>query len=83
MRDIPPYILATGYPLKYSGINTVGLRRRGFDSELRHSIKETYKTLYLSNYNISQAVKVIKEKNPSKEIKSILKFIENSERGII
>ena len=83
LRDIPPYILATGDPLKYSGINTVGLRRRGFDSELRHSIKEAYKTLYLSNYNISQAVKVIKGKNPSDEIKSILKFIEHSERGII
>ena len=39
--------------------------------------------IYLSNYNISQAIQIIKEKNQSDEIKSILKFIENSERGII
>lgn len=89
LHDVPPFILATGEPLKYSGINSVGLRRRKFNKKMRANIKNTYKILYLSNNNTSQALTVIKTKiienfiENSEEIKSILDFIKNSERGII
>jgi UDP-N-acetylglucosamine acyltransferase len=89
LQDVPPFILATGEPLKYSGINSVGLRRRGFDNNLRNVIKSIFNIIYLSNNNTSQAIIAIKRKirensiKKSKEIKSILDFIENSERGII
>lgn len=89
LQDVPPYILATGEPLQYSGINSVGLRRRGFSKVVRNSIKNTYKIIYLSNNNTSQAISIVKRKvienfiDNSKEVKSILDFINNSERGII
>ena len=84
LHDVPPFILATGEPLQYSGINTVGLRRRKFSLNTRNKIKNAYKILYSSNYNVSQAVKEIKTTiDNSKEIKSILDFIKKSDRGII
>ena len=84
MKDVPPFILANGEPLKYSGINSIGLRRRNFDLKTRNLIKKTYKLLYLSNSNISQAlVKIKDEIEIIDEIKLIIDFVENSERGLI
>jgi len=83
-QDIPPYILAAGSPLHYKGLNLVGLKRRGFSDETIQHIKETYNIIYGSQYNISDAVKAVKESvPPSEEVKNILNFIESSERGII
>jgi UDP-N-acetylglucosamine acyltransferase len=53
LQDVPPYILATGEPLKYSGINSVGLRRRKFNLESRTLIKKAYHLVYKSNLNLS------------------------------
>ena len=84
LQDVPPYILANGEPLKYSGINSVGLRRRNFDSEKRSIIKKAYKLIYLSNLNTSQAIIEIEKKlKLTDETKTIIKFIEKSDRGII
>jgi len=84
LQDVPPFILANGEPLKYSGINSIGLRRRNFDLKTRNLIKKTYKLLYLSNSNISQAlVKIKDEIEIIDEIKLIIDFVENSERGLI
>ena len=84
LQDVPPFILANGEPLKYSGINSIGLIRRDFDFKTRNLIKKTYKLLYRSNSNISQAlVKIKDEIEITDEIKLIINFIENSERGLI
>lgn len=84
VKDIPPYILAGGYPLKYEGINIVGLKRKGFASELISDIKKAYDLLYHSEYNFGDAVKKIKETIELKpEIKVITDFVETSERGIV
>jgi len=84
LQDIPPYILATGEPLKYSGINSVGLRRRDFSLEARKTIKKVYALIYQSDCNLSQAVDRIKsEFEQTDEVKTILKFIERSDRGLI
>lgn len=84
LKDIPPFILASGEPLKFTGINVVGLRRKGFNLNSRKKIKEIYNIIYNSKYNLSQAVKYI-EKNFSEdnELNTILDFIERSERGIV
>ena len=83
-RDVPPYILAAGDPLTYAGLNSVGLRRRGFDSELLMQMKRVYKLIYRSNLNVTQALTRIKEEfELVPEIKNIVDFIESSERGII
>ena len=80
----PPFILATGEPLQYSGINSIGLRRRNFELETRNLIKKAYKIIYKSNLNTRDAIKSIKENiKLTKEIKKIINFIDNSERGII
>ena len=84
LQDVPPFILANGEPLQYAGINSVGLTRRGFDLETRNLIKRAYKLLYRSDSNISQAIVRMKtEIENTKEIKIILDFVENSERGLI
>ena len=84
LQDVPPFILANGEPLQYSGINSIGLIRRNFDLEQRNLIKSAYKLLYKSNSNISQALVEIKNKlEMTDEIKSIIDFVENSERGLI
>ena len=84
VQDIPPYIIANGEPLKFSGINILGLKRRKFSSDERDDIKKAYRLIYNSNYNISQAVKKIKNSfNMNDSIKDILEFINSSTRGLI
>jgi UDP-N-acetylglucosamine acyltransferase len=83
-QDVPPYILAGGSPLNYKGLNLVGLKRRGFSEEAIRHIKQAYTYIYHSSYNISDALKAIKDSvKPTEEIKHIIEFIESSERGII
>jgi UDP-N-acetylglucosamine acyltransferase len=84
VKDLPPFILAGGYPLKYEGINVVGLRRRNFTDEQINNIRKTYDTIYNSGLNVSDAVKkIIGSFEMSDEIDNILNFIEESKRGIV
>lgn len=83
-KDVPPYALAGREPLKYTGINSVGLRRRGFTNESINRILDIYRIIYQKGLNVSQAVSFIKENMPaSAEMDIILEFIKNSKRGII
>jgi UDP-N-acetylglucosamine acyltransferase len=82
--DVPPYILAGGAPLGYKGLNVVGLKRRGFTDEQLRNIKNAYNLIYGPEYNISDAIKAVKDSVPlTDEVKNIISFIEQSERGII
>ena len=84
LQDVPPYILATSEPLKYAGINSVGLRRRNFDQNTRNKIKMAYKLIYTSDLNLKYAIsKIKKEIEMTEEVKNIIKFIDNSDRGLI
>jgi UDP-N-acetylglucosamine acyltransferase len=83
-KDIPPYIIVGREPITYSGINMVGLRRRGYDNEKISAIQEIYRILYQSGMNNKEAVKYIEENIPdSKEKEIIITFIANSQRGIV
>ena len=83
-KDIPPYVIAGNEPLKYSGLNLVGLRRRGFSNTDIDSLKEAYNVLYNSGLNVSQAKeKINSELVKNKFVQNILKFIDESSRGII
>jgi len=83
-KDVPPYILAAGQPLKYMNLNIVGLRRRNFSRELINKIKSVYKLIYQSNMNTSQALELLKnDQEQTPELKEIYQFIEKSNRGII
>ncbi len=84
VQDVPPYILASDEPLRFVGLNSVGLRRRGFSSETLLQLKRVYKVLYRSGLNVSQAVGRIKADFPmTPEIENVLRFIEHSDRGIL
>ena len=83
-KDIPPYIIAGREPIAYSGINIIGLRRRGFSNETIENIHNAYRIIYQSGLNTSDALKKIEEEIPtSPEIEYIVSFIRDSERGII
>ena len=84
-KDIPPYIIVGREPAKYSGLNIVGLRRRGFSNEAINSIRSAYRHIYESGTIVSKAVERIKEDgNMTPEVESIIYFIEKvSQRGII
>ena len=83
-KDIPPYVMVGREPITYVGLNIVGLRRRGFSSERINGIQEIYRYLYLSGYNISQAVERIEQELPPSEDRTlILDFVRSSSRGIV
>ncbi len=84
IKDVPPFVLASGEPLRYYGLNTVGLRRRGFPEDRIEPIKKAYRLIYRSGLNVSQALARIKdEMEINDDIRHIIQFIESSERGII
>jgi UDP-N-acetylglucosamine acyltransferase len=84
IKDVPPYIKAGRSPLCYVGVNSVGLQRRGFTSEKINGITDIYRSIYLKGYNITQATQFIEKELPDSEEKSeILKFIRESNRGIL
>jgi UDP-N-acetylglucosamine acyltransferase len=83
-KDVPPFTKAAREPLRYCGINSIGLRRRGYSNEKINEIQEIYRTLYLKGYNNSKAIDIIElDHPPSKERDEILNFIRNSDRGIM
>lgn len=83
-KDIPPFIIAARDPVSYCGINSVGLNRRNFTKEQIGSIQETYRLLYMSGLNVTQAVAQIQETVPqTPERDLILDFINASPRGIV
>jgi UDP-N-acetylglucosamine acyltransferase len=84
VKDVPPFALAAQEPLAFQGINAIGLRRRNFSQETIDCIEKAYHYIYYSHLNISQGVARIKKDLPmTEEIKEIVKFIEQSKRGII
>lgn len=83
-QDIPPYCMAAREPVAYCGLNLVGLRRRGFSSELIENIHNTYRLLYQRGKLREECLQEIRETVPmSPEIEYILDFITSSKRGII
>lgn len=82
-QDIPPYVIAGKEPIRFAGLNLVGLRRRGFSVEVIDNIREAYRILY-SKGLIKEGIEEIKARIPmSKEIEYIINFVETASRGII
>src|SRR5688572_1181109 len=83
-KDVPPFTKAAREPLTYAGINTVGLRRRGFTSEKISEIQEIYRYIFLKGLNNSKALDMVEREVPSSvERDYIVEFIRTSERGIM
>lgn len=83
-KDIPPYVKAAREPISFVGLNSIGLHRNGFSQEDIQAINEIYRILYLSDLNVTNAIKQIKETLPESIYRDeIVNFIENSNRGVI
>lgn len=82
-QDIPPFVIAGKEPIRYAGVNLIGLRRRGFDNATIESIHDAYRIIY-SQGVLKDGIAEAREKYPdSKEVDYICNFIESSKRGII
>ncbi|MFZ4741422.1 MAG: acyl-ACP--UDP-N-acetylglucosamine O-acyltransferase [Bacteroidales bacterium] len=83
-KDVPPFTKSAREPLSYVGINSIGLRRRGFSFEKIKEIQDIYRIIYLRGYNVTQAIDVIEaEMAATPERDEILSFISKSSRGIM
>jgi UDP-N-acetylglucosamine acyltransferase len=83
-KDVPPFVKGAREPMSYVGINSIGLRRRGFKSEKIREIQNIYRILYQKSFNNTQAARLIEaEMEATNERDEILQFIKNSKRGIM
>jgi UDP-N-acetylglucosamine acyltransferase len=83
-KDVPPFSMAGREPVTYTGINSIGLRRRGFDNDTIYAVQEVYRIIYQRGLNISDALDFVEANLPaSRERDEIILFIRESKRGII
>ncbi|MCK5066506.1 MAG: acyl-ACP--UDP-N-acetylglucosamine O-acyltransferase [Bacteroidales bacterium] len=83
-KDVPPYSMSGRDPVSFTGINSIGLRRRGFDKDTIYAIQEVYRIIYQRGLNISDAIEFVDANLPaSKERDEIIVFVRASKRGII
>jgi len=83
-KDVPPYIKAAREPIAYAGINSVGLRRRGYTPEQITEIQSIYRVLFVQNRNLSKALDLVEAEFKATEIRDeILTFVRNSNRGVV
>lgn len=83
-KDVPPFVKAAREPLSYVGVNSIGLKRRGFSTEKINHIMDVYRILFVRGYNISKALSIIEaDISVTDERDEILNFIRDSQRGIM
>ena len=83
-KDVPPYIIAGREPLSYCGLNTVGLRRRGFQNDKINEIQDIYRVLFNQGMNYADAIRYIEENfGATEERDTIINFVRSSKRGIL
>jgi UDP-N-acetylglucosamine acyltransferase len=82
-QDVPPYVTANGQAAAFVGLNLVGLRRAGFDQAQRSAIKRAYRMLLLSGMRTGEALQQLKSSAESDEVRNIIRFFEQSRRGVI
>jgi len=83
-KDVPPFIKAAREPIAYAGVNSVGLRRRGYTSEQITEVQNIYRVLFVQNRNLSKALDLVEaEFEPTELRDEILTFVRNSNRGVV
>lgn len=83
-KDVPPYVMVSGHMAQPYGLNSEGLRRRGFDSETRQAIMRAYKVIYKSGLTLPVAIERLEDMaREVSEIELLLNFLKESKRGIV
>lgn len=84
VQDLPPYVMASGYPAAPHGVNSEGLKRRGFSPESVMAIRRAYKTLYKSGLKLDEArVALESELAQVPELEPLIEFLAQAGRGIV
>ncbi|WP_068547087.1 acyl-ACP--UDP-N-acetylglucosamine O-acyltransferase [Thalassotalea crassostreae] len=84
LKDIPPYVMVAGHPAKPFGLNSEGLRRRGFDKDVIAQVKRAYREVYRKGLKVDEAAEVLAPvAETNSEVKAFVDFIVNSSRGIV
>jgi UDP-N-acetylglucosamine acyltransferase len=83
-KDVPPYIKAAREPLTFAGVNSVGLRRRGYSEEDVRIIEDVYRCLYVQNSNMTKGIQAVIDTLPENTLRNeIIDFIQASDKGVI
>ncbi len=83
-KDVPPYIIVGGTPVKYGGVNTTMLSLKGISDKVQKHIANAYRLIFHGQTSVFDAVMQVREQVPdSVEIRTLVDFIENTKRGII
>jgi len=83
-KNVPPFVKAAREPLSFAGVNSIGLRRRGFADETIQLLEDIYRIVFVQNTNISKALEEVRSRFPSSpERDLVLDFIRNSDKGVI
>lgn len=83
-KDIPPFVTVGREPACYAGINSIGMRRRGYTNEQINNVQDIFRLIYNSGLNVTEAVdKIMNDCPATAERDEIIIFIRNSGRGII
>jgi UDP-N-acetylglucosamine acyltransferase len=83
-KDVPPFVKAAREPLSYVGVNSIGLKRRGYSLEKINQILDIYRVLFVRGYSVSHAMRIIETQLPATDERDeILTFIRESNRGIM
>jgi UDP-N-acetylglucosamine acyltransferase len=83
-QDVPPYVKAVGNPIKLYGLNSVGLQRNNFPEDVVRELKRAYRIFFRSELNVTQAKeRAAAELKPFPEVLQLLRFVEESGRGVV
>ena len=87
-QDVPPYVILSGNPAQAHGINSEGLKRRGFSRDAIAAIRQAYKVLYKSGLTLEEAKAALQTQEQSEpefaaELKLIRDVLQNVSRGIV
>ncbi|MFT5704081.1 MAG: UDP-N-acetylglucosamine acyltransferase [Shewanella sp.] len=83
LQDVPPFVMASGQPGIPRGLNSEGMKRRGFSKESQIAVRRAYKTLYRKGHTVEEALVALAEESDDEQVKLLIDFVANSNRGII
>ena len=83
-KNVPPFVKAAREPISYAGVNTIGLKRSGFDIDKIKLLEDVYRLIYVTNKNLARGLDSVKEEFGEEPLaREVVDFIESSERGVI
>jgi len=83
LQDVPPFVMASGQPGIPRGLNSEGMKRRGFSKESQMAVRRAYKTLYRKSLTVDEAIAALSEESDDEQVKFMIDFVSKSSRGII